>query len=129
MSLALTLSLLPGRFAVCRLAADAVVPATLLSSPQAFLSITRTADELSIVCTEELTPAGAKVQPGWRAFKVEGPLDFTLTGIMATLATPLATAKISLFAVATFDTDYLLVQEADLEPAITALGQVCRVQR
>ena len=125
----LALKILEGRFTVCRLEADAAVPTNLLQAHPGFLSITRTADELSIVCPEELVPAGAKVQSGWRAFKVEGPLDFSLTGVMATLATPLATAKISLFAVATFDTDYLLVQEADLEPAITALGRVCRVQR
>lgn len=129
MSVELTLNLLPTRFAACRLGADAAVPANLLSSPQAFVSITRTADELSIVCPEELAPAGAKVQAGWRAFKVAGPLEFSLTGVMATLATPLATAKISLFAVATFDTDYLLVQESDLEGAITALGRVCRIER
>lgn len=125
----LVLHLLEGGFAVCRMGRDAAVPAALLSYPCAFVSITRTADELSIVCPEELAPAGAKLQPGWRAFKVAGPLDFSLTGVMATLATPLATAKISLFAVATFDTDYLLVQGADLERAITALGPVCRIER
>lgn len=125
----LNLQLLKLRFAVCRLGADAPIPANLLQAKPGFLSITRTADELSIVCPEELAPAGAKVQPGWRAFKVAGPLDFSLTGIMATLATPLATAKISLFAVATFDTDYLLLQQADLEGAITALGPVCRIER
>jgi len=125
----LTLSLTSGRLAVCRLAPDAAVPTELLRAHPEFLSITRTADELSIVCPEELAPAGAKVQPGWRAFKVEGPLDFSLTGIMATLATPLATAKISLFAVATFDTDYLLVQERDLEAAIAALSTVSAIRR
>jgi hypothetical protein len=102
---------------------------SLLEMRQPFLSITRTADELSIVCEESLAPAGAKVQPGWRAFKVEGPLDFSLTGIMATLAAPLATAKISLFAVATFDTDYLLVSERDLEAAIAALAEVSEIRR
>ena len=129
MKVALTLSLLPGRFAVCRLGADAAVPASLLETKREFLSITRTADELSIVCEESLAPPGAKLQPGWRAFKVEGPLDFSLTGIMATLAAPLATAKISLFAVATFDTDYLLVQGRDLEAAIAALQAVSEMRR
>jgi hypothetical protein len=121
--------LLSGRFAVCRLGADAAIPADLLQAQPGFLSITRTADELSIVCEEALVPAGAKVQLGWRAFKVEGPLDFSLTGIMATLATPLAVAKISLFAVATFDTDYLLVQERDLEAAVAALSTVSAIRR
>jgi uncharacterized protein len=111
------------------MSADAAVPANLLETQQVFLSITRTADELSIVCLEELAPVGAKTQPGWCAFKLEGPLDFSLTGIMASLATPLATAKISLFAVATFDTDYLLVQEQDLEAAIAALQAVSEIRR
>lgn len=125
----LTLSLLPGRFAVCRLDAVAVVPADLLEAPQVFLSITRTADELSIVCEESSVPAGAKLQTGWRAFEVEGPLDFSLTGIIAALTQPLAEAKLSVFTVATFDTDYLLVREAELESAVTVLGRVCRVRR
>jgi hypothetical protein len=124
----LQISLLAGRFAVCRMGPDAAIPANLLQVHPGFLSITRTADELSVVCPEELAPAGAKAQPGWCAFKVEGPLDFSLTGVMATLATPLATAKISLFAVATFDTDYLLVQERDLEAAIAALSQVSEIR-
>lgn len=125
----LILNLLEVRLVICRLNADVVIPVDMLRSENEFLSITRTADELSIVCPEELAPASAKVQAGWRAFKVAGPLDFSLTGVMATLATPLATAKISLFAVATFDTDYLLVPQADLEGAITALGPVCRIER
>ena len=119
----LRLSLLPGRFAVCRLGVDASVPADLLVSPQAFVSITRSADELSIVCPETLAPAGAQVQAGWRVFKVMGPLDFSLTGIIATLTAPLAEAKISVFAVATYDTDYILVQEENLEGAKQALAQ------
>jgi hypothetical protein len=118
----LVLRLLEPRFAVCRLDAQAALPAGLLRGSQEFLSITRTADELSIVCPETLAPAGAKVQPGWRAFKVQGPLDFSLTGIIATLTAPLAEAKISVFAVATYDTDYILVQEKDLEGAKRALG-------
>jgi hypothetical protein len=118
----LVLRLLEPRFAVCRLDAQAAVPAGLLQGSQEFLNITRTVDELSIVCLEALAPAGAKVQPGWRAFKVLGPLDFSLTGIIATLTAPLADAKISVFAVATYDTDYILVQEKDLEGAKRALA-------
>ena len=118
----LKLSLLPGRFAVCRLGAEAAIPANLLQAHSGFLSITRTADELSIVCPEELAPTDAKIQPGWRAFKVQGPLDFSLTGIIATLTAPLATARISVFAVATYDTDYLVVQEKDLQGAQRALA-------
>jgi|SRR5882724_6557213 len=122
----LLLELLEPRFAVCRLDARATVPAELLQGSQEFLSITRTAEELSIVCPEALVPVGAKVQPGWRAFKVMGPLDFSLTGIIATLTAPLAEAKISVFAVATYDTDYILVQEQDLEGAKRALAPFLR---
>jgi hypothetical protein len=125
----LRLKLLDGAYAVCRLSADALVPQSLLAAKAEFLSITRTADELSIVCEESLAPAGAKVERGWRVLKVMGPLDFSLTGIIASLTAPLAEAKISVFAVATFDTDYLLVKEADLERAVTALGRVSRVER
>lgn len=125
----MNLSLLNDRFAVCRLGPDAAIPVDLLQAQPGFLSITRTADELSIVCPQELAPVGAKVQPGWRAFKVEGPLDFSLTGIIATLTAPLAEAKISVFTVATYDTDYLLVQERDLEAAIAALSRVSQVVR
>lgn len=125
----LTLKLLGGSYAVCRLYAGAPVPQPVLAAKGEFLSITRTADELSIVCEESLAPAGAKVERGWRAFRVLGPLDFSLTGIIATLTAPLAEAKISVFTMATFDTDYLLVRETDLARAITALGTVSRVER
>lgn len=86
----LSLSLLEGRYAVCRLEAGAAVPAGLLQAGVGFLSITRTTDELSIVCPEALAPEGAKAQQAWRAFKVQGPLDFSLTGVIATLTAPLA---------------------------------------
>lgn len=124
----LKLRLLEGRFSVCRLAGGAVLPPDLLAAHCDFVSITRTADELSVVCPEELAPAGAKVQPGWRAFKVQGPLDFALTGIIASLTAPLAEAKVSVFTVATFDTDYLLVREGDLEAAKAALVRVCTIE-
>ncbi|HEX7964323.1 MAG TPA: ACT domain-containing protein [Gammaproteobacteria bacterium] len=124
----LTLKLLVGRYTVCKLEPDAAVPSTLTLGAQEFLSITRTADELSVVCPEALVPKDAKAEHGWRAFKVQGPLDFSLTGIIAALTAPLAEAKISVFTVATFDTDYLLVREKDLEGAISALEKISRVQ-
>lgn len=125
----LHLKLLDGQFAVCRLDAAAPLPAALLQAQREFLSITRTADELSIVCEESLAPAAAQVNCGWRAFKVQGPLDFSLTGIVARLTVPLAEAGVSVFTVATFDTDYLLVQEKQLATAIAALERVSRVER
>jgi len=115
----LELRVLAGELAVCRLPADAPAPAP---PPAATLfSITRTREELSVVCTAADAPPGARVKAGWRALQVAGPLDFSLTGILAAIAAPLAQAGISLFAVSTYDTDYVLVGEADLEAAVAAL--------
>lgn len=125
----LELKLLKERYIVCKLQPADVIPSALTLGPQEFLNITRTADELSIVCVESLAPKAAKVERGWRAFKVLGPLDFSLTGIIARLTAPLAEAKISVFTVATFDTDYLLVQEQHLAAAVAALERVSRVER
>jgi hypothetical protein len=101
----LTLTVLPGRYAICRFAANAAVPAWVGS--EAFQSISRTADELSIVCTETVVPSDVTCASGWRILKCEGPLDFALPGIMASLASPLADAGVPIFPVATYDTDYI----------------------
>jgi hypothetical protein len=74
-----------------------------------------------MVLPEAEAPAAGQIEPGWRALKVAGPLDLSLTGILAALAIPLATERIGLFAVSTYDTDYVLVREADLERAQAAL--------
>lgn len=115
----LVLSVLSPRLAVCRL--DPRASLATLPFPAEFFSITRTGDELSIVCDESDVPDGAVVEPGWRALKVEGPLDFSLTGILAGLAGALAGAGISLFAISTYDTDYVLVRGASLPEAVSAL--------
>jgi hypothetical protein len=115
----LILSLLPETFAVCRLPADAPLPAWALAGP--FFAITRTDEELSIVCVEEHAPASVLCQPGWRCLQVAGPLDFALTGVLASLAQPLAAVGISIFAISTYDTDYLLIQHETLEAAQAAL--------
>ena len=115
----LTLSVLPGRFAICRLVAEAEVPDWALRG--GFASITRAPGELSIVCGEENVPAQITAERGWRLLGVRGPLDFLLTGILAGLAGPLAEAGISIFAISTFETDYLLVGEAALEKAAGVL--------
>ena len=119
----LRLRLLSDRFAVCRMDPAAIIPAMLLIPGQEFVSISRTADELSLVCPEPLAPVEAKIVKGWRAFKLLGPLDFGLTGVLSSLLTPLAEAKISVFTIATFDTDYILVQEENLEAATAVLDR------
>jgi hypothetical protein len=116
----LTLEILPGRYAVCRLAPDEAVPSWAWSGQLA--SVTRTDAELSIICAELAVPATIeRAERGWRVLRVVGPLDFNAVGVMAGLAAPLARAGISILALATFDTDYLLVREPDLDRALTAL--------
>ncbi|HEX9074790.1 MAG TPA: ACT domain-containing protein, partial [Anaerolineae bacterium] len=104
----LTLSIVPGTFAICRLERAASIPEW---AHIGFFSTVRTPDELSIVCKEEIVPEGVLCEKGWYCLKVRGPLDFVLTGILASLAVPLAEAGISIFAISTYDTDYFLVKE------------------
>jgi len=85
--------------------------------------MTRTADELSLVCAESAVPQDVQCEPGWRLFKIAGPLDFALTGILESVAQPLAEAAISIFAISTYDTDYVMVKERDIEKAAQALEQ------
>jgi len=103
---------------VCRLAKDDQVPDWVKGS---FLSITRTSDELSIVCCQEYIPKNIKSEQGWRYFKVEGTLDFSLVGILSSLSGTLSRQGISIFAVSTYDTDYILVKELELDRAVEAL--------
>ena len=116
----LNLQLLEGPLAVCRLASKEPIPGWA-SSAGPLCSITRTPEELSVVCGEAAVPMGLRCERGWRALQVQGPLDFGLTGILDALTDPLAQAGISIFAISTFDTDYLLVREAWLEEALAAL--------
>jgi aminoglycoside 6'-N-acetyltransferase I len=115
----LTLLLLNNRFAICRLGADDLVPAWALAVR--FFSITRTDDELSVICPVEAVPEGVRCERGWRCLRVAGVLPFSAIGVLASLTGPLATAGISVFAVSTFDTDYLLVKAGDLAKACEAL--------
>jgi len=117
----LSLIILPQRLAICRLLPDKPIPNFLIHSP--FWSITRTSDELSVVLSEEMVPAGWKAETGWRCFKVIGPLDFDLTGSLASLAMPLCEAGVSIFVISTYDTDYLLVREESLEKATQILRE------
>ena len=115
----MNLKILEKDFAVCRLGPEESIPNWAL--PSSFLSVSRTSTELSIVCEENLVPIGVKSEQGWRMLGVEGILDFSLTGILASILNPLAGVKISIFAVSTFDTDYVLVKKNDLDQACESL--------
>ena len=123
----LRLHLLPDRLAVCRLDPGAPLPEAVLFPPPArgetIFSVTRTGEELSIVCSEDSVALGSRVERGWRCLKVAGPLQFSLTGVLAALAVPLAEREVSIFALSTFDTDYLLVKSDQLETAAAALRE------
>lgn len=115
----LELSLQPERLAISRLASGTSIP--VWATRGSFFSVTRTGNELSIVAEESLTSADLQSQPGWRALKVHGPFAFSEIGVISALAVPLADAKISLFVISTFDTDYLLVSSRDLAATIVVL--------
>lgn len=123
----LTLSVLPFSLGLCRLDVSQPVPSWATESK--FFSISRTYDELSIVCPENNIPANVKCEKNWRAFKVEGPLDFSLIGILSSLITPLAEAKVSIFAISTYDTDYILVKNENFEKAAATLAKICKISR
>ncbi|NUT35934.1 MAG: ACT domain-containing protein [Hamadaea sp.] len=132
------LTLLPDVYAVCRLPAGSPFPVELLpqsSRPGArarsaaggdrdpgVVSLTWTPDETSVICRADRVPAGAVVESGWRCFQVAGPLDLALTGILASIASPLAQARVNIFAFSTFDTDYVLVPGVRLTTAVAALA-------
>ena len=118
----LRLSVLADRYSVLRLGPNAAVP-EWCEGP--FTSVTRTADELSIVVPELRIPGRAqeaRAETGFRVLRVEGTLPFDAVGILASLAAPLAEAGISILAIGTFDTDYVLVRESDLSRALAALA-------
>ena len=113
------LAVLPVRMAVCRLGPDEPVPAWAEGARP--VSVTRTADELSLVVPEERVPAGVTATRGWRALRVQGTLDFGEVGILASLAAPLAEAGVPIFVLSTHDTDYVLVPGTRLPDAVAAL--------
>ncbi|MBI2512314.1 MAG: ACT domain-containing protein [Opitutae bacterium] len=115
----LVIQLLPGEFAIARLPADAAIP-DWVKSP-VFSATTRTADELSILCPAALIPPDVKHEAGWRLFKLRGPFAFTETGILSSVLDPLAFSRISILAHSTFDTDYVLVKQAQVDDAVRTL--------
>jgi hypothetical protein len=111
----LSLSVLPDRFGICHVSQEEPLPK--LPKEACFWSITNTEDGLSIVLPEKNIPAHWKTETGWCCLKINGCLDFALTGILASLAVSLANAGISIFAISAYETDYILIKESSLEKA------------
>ena len=113
------LVVLPHDFAVCKFGPRALVPAWIDGGN--FWSVARTTEELSIVCEERLIPSGVHAETGFSCLKVVSPLDFSSVGVLAALTGALAASGISVFAISTFDTDYVLVKEEFAESALKTL--------
>lgn len=117
----LTLLSLDVSFGICKLSVAEKVP-EWASEINDFVSITRTDEELSIVCPERFIPENIQAEFGWKALKVKGELDFSLTGILSSIAEPLASNSISIFAMSTYNTDYVLIKEEDFDKTINILS-------
>jgi hypothetical protein len=120
----LDLELLREEYSVCRLPVGSDIPAGLLSraSQDGVVSVTWTPAEVSIMCPAAHAPEGAVVETPWRCFRVDGPINLALTGILASIVSPLADARVNIFAFSTYDTDYLLVPAVRLTEALAALA-------
>ena len=114
------LEILPGAYVICRLNSEEPIPKWLRGE---LVSVTRTPDELSVVCPAEGVPHDVQRESGWRCLRVIGKLDFSLVGVIAGITTVLADAGLSVLTLSTFDTDYFLVREKDLTRAAHALGE------
>ena len=112
----LTMKLLKDKYGVCRFDKNEQVPSWALKGD--FYSITKTEDELSVVCLEENINGNIKYEDNWRVLKIEGPLDFSLVGILAKISGLMADNSISIFAISTYDTDYILIKNDKIENAI-----------
>jgi len=117
----LTIKLLDGVFGVCKLNNEDKIPEWAVN--QHFYSVTKTADELSVVCLQEDIPDGVQCESDWRLLKVMGVLDFSLIGIIHSISQVLAENKISIFVISTYNTDYILVKDKDIDNALKALSE------
>ena len=115
----LNLSLLPHLYAVCQFHPDKNIPYWALMGD--FVSLTRTHEELSIVCQQSNVPEDIEAERGWRCLQVQGAFDFSVAGIHVSLAVPLSEADISVLAIATYATDYILIKENNVERALQVL--------
>ncbi|HEX4489301.1 MAG TPA: ACT domain-containing protein [Terriglobales bacterium] len=118
----LKFSIVPGLFAVSRLLPEAAIPQWAHSA--SFASITRTSDEVSIVCLASSVPEDVKSERDWACLKLLGPFPFQETGILASFLDPCARTGIPIFAISTFDTDYVLIKQQDQARTIVALTGV-----
>jgi hypothetical protein len=116
----LPLEVLPDLLAICRLLPDAALP-PWATVPSPFLTISRTSEELSITTSQAAVPPGVRCERDYRALRVRGTLPPDLVGILVSIAEPLAQAGLSIFAISTYDTDYVLVKARDLPAALEAL--------
>lgn len=114
-----TLLVLAGRYGICRLGPDEPLPAWGLQGE--FFSVTRTTEELSIVCAEAQIPATVLCESGWRLFKIDAVMDFSLVGIVAGISAAIAGANVGIFVLSTYNTDYILVRQPDFSAAAAAL--------
>jgi len=108
------LSLLPEKFAICRLSPHIAIPDWAMPTQASLFVITHTQEELSLICPQQLIPKNIKADIGWRCLKIEGPFELNEPGVLASIVSPLAAAGLSVFAEATYDTDYLLVNQIDV---------------
>jgi len=107
------------RYCVAKLPSDAPIPGP--PDKATFWSLTIADEEISVVCPESEAPPGAEVERNWRCLKVQGPLEFSLKGVLVSLLAPLAEANVAVFATSTYDTDYILVKQYHLASALQAL--------
>ena len=115
----LTMQRVAGAYKICRLQPDAVLPSVVFEQP--WYSLTRTDEELSVVVAESAEFTADNVENGWAMFKIPGPLPFELTGIVAGISRVIAEAGIGIFVISTYDTDYILVKQHELDRAVEAL--------
>lgn len=122
-----TLTVLPEKLGICHFGKHAPIPDWAEHNCD-FFSITRTHDELSIICPQDHIPANVRAEKNWSVFKVQGPLGFVLTGIVSSLSAPLTKAGISIFYISTYETDYILVEEKNLAKAKKVLAGFCEIK-
>lgn len=123
-----TLSVLPGKLAICHFAAKSAIPDW--AKEISFCSITRTPDELSIVCLQDQIPGGVLYEKDWKAFRLENfPNGIHSVGVIASLSKPLADNKISIFNISTYETNYVLVGEKDFAKAKKILSSFCKIKK